>query len=173
MCCLALKPDLLPNCPPVLVYFFRFLSKETLYVLNKTINSFVKKYIGDLMSDLFVCLAEWVRSRAVMLHCTTSLTDLGSNPGVDAVNQAVHPSGVAKLIAVSIQWLTAVEDCKGKACGCTMAGVWTMQTTSCWFPAVCTGNLRSSVSRLRPQISACTFTFTFKTSTGLLMGGIY
>jgi hypothetical protein len=64
------------------------------------------------------------------------------------VNQAVHPSGVGKLVAISLQWVTAVEDCEVKACGCTMAGVWTMQpeaqTTTRWFPAVSTGDLRIS-----------------------------
>jgi hypothetical protein len=69
-------------------------------------------------------------------------------PGADTVNQAVHPSGVGKLVAVSIQWVTAVEDCEGEAWSCTMAGVWTMQleaeTTTRWFPTVSTGDLRIS-----------------------------
>jgi hypothetical protein len=47
--------------------------------------------------------------------------------GADTVNQAVHPSGVGKLVAINMQWVTAVEDYEGKACGCTMAGVWTMR----------------------------------------------
>ena len=34
------------------------------------------------------------------------------SPGADTVNQAVHPSGVGKLVATSIQWVTAVEDCE-------------------------------------------------------------
>jgi hypothetical protein len=33
-------------------------------------------------------------------------------PGVDTVNQAVHPSGVGKLVALSMQWVTAAEDCE-------------------------------------------------------------
>jgi hypothetical protein len=28
------------------------------------------------------------------------------------VNQAVHPSGVGKLVAISMQWVVAVEDCE-------------------------------------------------------------
>jgi hypothetical protein len=44
-----------------------------------------------------------------------------------------------------MQWVIAVEDCEGTACGCTMAGMWTMQpeaqTTTPWFPAVRTGAL--------------------------------
>jgi hypothetical protein len=31
------------------------------------------------------------------------------------VNQAVHLSGVGKLVATSIQWMTAVEGCEGKS----------------------------------------------------------
>jgi hypothetical protein len=53
-----------------------------------------------------VCVAKWIRSRAVMLHCTTSLTDPGSNPGAGTVNQTVHPSGVGKMVAISTQWVT-------------------------------------------------------------------
>jgi hypothetical protein len=58
-------------------------------------------------------MAEWVRSRAVMLHCTSSLTDLGSNPG-SGHGQPSRPytSGVGKLVAISMQWVTAVEDCE-------------------------------------------------------------
>jgi hypothetical protein len=66
-------------------------------------------------------------------------------PGADTVNQAVHPSGVGKLVAVSMQWVTAVEDCEGKraavrwlACGlCSRMA----QTTTRRFPAVSTGAL--------------------------------
>ena len=39
------------------------------------------------------------------------------SPGADTVNQAVHPSGVGKLVATSIQWVTAVEDC---GCKCVL-----------------------------------------------------
>ena len=78
-------------------------------------------------------------------------------PGADTVNQAVHPSGVGKLVAISMQWVTAVEDCEGKraavrwlACGlCSLMA----QTTSRWFPAVSTGDLSSGVSCLRRQIN--------------------
>jgi hypothetical protein len=65
-------------------------------------------------------------------------------PEADTVNQAVHRSGVGKFVAISKQWETAIGDCEDKACGCTMAGVWTKQpeaqTTTCWFPAVRTGD---------------------------------
>jgi hypothetical protein len=36
-------------------------------------------------------------------------------PGADTVNQAVHPSGVGKLVAISMQRVVAVEDCEGKS----------------------------------------------------------
>jgi hypothetical protein len=36
-------------------------------------------------------------------RASLSLTDLGSNPGADTVNQTVHPSGVGKLVAISMQ----------------------------------------------------------------------
>jgi hypothetical protein len=36
-------------------------------------------------------------------------------PGTDTVNQTVHPSGVGKLVAFSIQWVPAVEGCEGKS----------------------------------------------------------
>jgi hypothetical protein len=35
-------------------------------------------------------------------------------PGADAVSQAVDLSGVGKLVAISMQCMTAVEDCEGK-----------------------------------------------------------
>jgi hypothetical protein len=78
-------------------------------------------------------------------------------PGVDTVNQAVHPLGVSKLVAISMQWVTAVEDCEGKraavrwlACGlCSRMA----QTTTRWFPAFHTGDLSSSVSCLRRQMN--------------------
>ena len=41
-------------------------------------------------------------------------SDLGSNPRAGAVDQAVHPSGVGKLVAISMQWVTAVQGCEGK-----------------------------------------------------------
>jgi hypothetical protein len=37
----------------------------------------------------------------------------GSIPGAGTVDQAVHPSGVGKLVAVSKKWVTAIEDCDG------------------------------------------------------------
>jgi hypothetical protein len=74
----------------------------------------------------------------------------GSNPRVGVAIQAVHQSGVGKLVAISWQRMTTVEGCEAKACGCTMTGVRLMQlvaqTTTCWFPAVRSGVLRSSNS---------------------------
>jgi hypothetical protein len=42
--------------------------------------------------------------------------DLGSKPkpGVDLVKQAIHPSALSKLVAISILWVTTVEGCEGK-----------------------------------------------------------
>jgi hypothetical protein len=96
-----------------------------------------------------VCEAEWIRSRAVWLHCTTSQAGPGSNPGVDTANQAVQPLGVGKLAAIIIRWMATAEGCDGEACGtpaiCMMAGVRLMQpkaqTTARWFPAVREGVL--------------------------------
>jgi hypothetical protein len=52
----------------------------------------------------------YVARRHASLHM--SLTDLGvQTPGADTVNQAVHPSGVGKLVAISTQWVTAVDGC--------------------------------------------------------------
>jgi hypothetical protein len=70
--------------------------------------------------NVSVCVVEWVRSRAVMLHCTEfdgsrvriPGADTVNLLGADTVNQAIHPSGVGKLVAISIQWVTAVEDCE-------------------------------------------------------------
>jgi hypothetical protein len=47
-----------------------------------------------------VCVAEWVRSRASGFMYQES-EGLGSIPGAGTANQAVHPSGVGKLVAVS------------------------------------------------------------------------
>jgi hypothetical protein len=66
-------------------------------------------------------------------------------PGADTANQAVHPSGVGKLVAISMQSMTAVEDCEGTraavrwlACGlCSRMA----QTTTRRFPVVSTGAL--------------------------------
>jgi hypothetical protein len=67
------------------------------------------------VSDQSVRVAEWVRSPTIWLHCTTSQTDPGSNPGAGTANQAIYPSGVGKLVAVSKQWVTAVEGCGDKS----------------------------------------------------------
>jgi hypothetical protein len=73
-------------------------------------------------------------------------------PGADTVNQAVHPSGIGKLLAVSMQRKTAVEDCEVKRAAvrwlaCGLCGRMA-QTTTCWFPAVRMDDLGSSVSCL-------------------------
>jgi hypothetical protein len=60
---------------------------------------------------LSVCMAKWVRSRASGLHITMSQRAWGLIPGAGMVNQAVHPSGVGKLVAVSKKWVTTAEDC--------------------------------------------------------------
>ena len=60
-------------------------------------------------------MAEWIRSHDVWLHCTTIQMGLHSKPGAGTANQAIHPSGVGKLVAVSIQWMTTVEGCDGKS----------------------------------------------------------
>lgn len=58
------------------------------------------------------CMVEWVSSRATSSFITThDSAGLGSNLGADTVNQAVHPYGVGKLVAVSRQYVTAVEYC--------------------------------------------------------------
>jgi hypothetical protein len=36
-------------------------------------------------------------------------------PWFGMANQIVHPSDVGKLVAVSIQWVTAFEGCRGKS----------------------------------------------------------
>jgi hypothetical protein len=70
-----------------------------------------------------VCVAERVRSRAIWLHCITSQRGPGSHPGAGPANQAVHPSGVGKVVAISIQHETPFNGCDGKACCCRIAGV--------------------------------------------------
>jgi hypothetical protein len=61
-------------------------------------------------------VAEWVKLRAVWLHYATIQTDPGSNPGAGTINQAIHSSGIVKLLTVSMQRVTTVEGCEGKAC---------------------------------------------------------
>ena len=96
-------------------------------------------------------MAEWIRSHDVWLHCTTIQMGLHSKPGAGTANQAIHPSGVGKSVAVSIQWMTTVEGCDGKkACNCTMAGMLLMQPTAQtiahWFPGVCMGVLEVALA---------------------------
>jgi hypothetical protein len=64
------------------------------------------------------CLSAWPSGRGRAPSCFTAHELDGSRvqfPGADTVNQAVHPSGVGKLVAVSVQWVTAVEGCEGKS----------------------------------------------------------
>jgi hypothetical protein len=78
--------------------------------------------------DLSVCVAEWLGHAP---SCFTAHEFDGSRvqiPGADTFNQAVHPSGVGKLVANSMQWVTAVEDCEGKRAALRwLVYVWTMQ----------------------------------------------
>jgi hypothetical protein len=65
---------------------------------------------------------------------------------VDTVNQAVHPSEVGKLVAISMQWVTAVEDCEGKRgavrrLACELCIRMAQNTTCGLIPAVRTGAL--------------------------------
>jgi hypothetical protein len=87
-----------------------------------------------------------------MLQCTSSQTDSGSNPGAGKANQAVHSSGVGKLVAIS-RAAVALAVAEVKASDCAMAGVRLMQhvapSTARWFPAVRTGVLRSSGCYIR------------------------
>jgi hypothetical protein len=80
--------------------------------------------------------------RAVSLHCTTSWTGPGSNPGARTVNQTVHPSGVGKLVAISIQWVTAVEYCEGNSA--TVYDGWRADYAAVGTSVSCTDVLRSS-----------------------------
>jgi hypothetical protein len=57
-----------------------------------------------------ICVAEWVRSRAVIFTAHEFDGSPVQTPGADTVNQAVHPTRVGKLVALSsIQWVTAAE----------------------------------------------------------------
>jgi hypothetical protein len=60
------------------------------------------------------------------------------------VNQTVHPSGVGKLVAIIIQWVTAVEVRKGKRATVRWLAAYAAGdaiTAARWFPAVRTGVL--------------------------------
>jgi hypothetical protein len=89
------------------------------------------------------------------------------SPGQASLTQASILSGSVKCIETSKQWVTAVEDCEGKACGRKMAGYRFIQpeaqTTTCLFPAVSTGDLKLTISMLRiaPNKSAALFFLTF------------
>jgi hypothetical protein len=71
-----------------------------------------------LLSTFSTCVAEWVRSRAMWLHCTVSqMLGAGSNPRAGTAHQAVRPSGIGKLAAISTQRMTTIEGWEGKAGG--------------------------------------------------------
>jgi hypothetical protein len=58
-------------------------------------------------------LSAWPSGLRRALSCFTAHEFDGSlvqTPGADTVNQAVHPSGIGKLVAISMQWVTAAED---------------------------------------------------------------
>jgi hypothetical protein len=60
-------------------------------------------------------LSAWPSGLGRAPSCITAHDLDGSRvqiPGADTVNQAVHPSGVGKLVALSMQWVTAAEDCE-------------------------------------------------------------
>jgi hypothetical protein len=66
---------------------------------------------------LVSCLSAWPSGLGCAPLCFIAHEFDGSQvqtPGADTVNQAVHPSGVGKLVAISMQWVTAVEDCEVK-----------------------------------------------------------
>jgi hypothetical protein len=104
----------------------------------------------------------WLNGLGRTPSCFTAHEFDGSRvqtPGADAV----RPAGVSKLVAISMQWVTAVEDCKGKGWGCKMAGLWTMQqeaqTTIRWFPAVRTGALKMALAVTSAPNKSITLTF--------------
>jgi hypothetical protein len=62
-------------------------------------------------------MSTWPSGLGRAPSCLTAHVFDGSRvqtPGADTVNQAVHPSKVGKLVAISMRWVTAVEDCEGK-----------------------------------------------------------
>jgi hypothetical protein len=65
--------------------------------------------------DADACLSAWPSGLGRAPSCFTAHEFDGSRvqiPGADTVNQAVHSSGVGKLVAISMQWVTAAEDCE-------------------------------------------------------------
>jgi hypothetical protein len=104
-------------------------------------------------------VVELIRSRAVMLHCTTSLADPGSNPTAGTFNQTVHPSGVVELVAISVQWVTTVEGREGKGA----AARWLAYgLCSLWCKLPYVGFLQSAVNEacLRVHMECKLLTFT-------------
>jgi hypothetical protein len=64
-----------------------------------------------------LCLSAWPSGLGHAPSCSIAHEFDGSRvqtSGSDTVNQAVHSSGIGKLVAISMQWVTAVEDCEGK-----------------------------------------------------------
>ena len=62
-------------------------------------------------------------SLIVRRHCNKFDGSPVQTTGAETINQPVHPSGVGKLVATSIQWVTAVEDCGCKCVRPTMDGM--------------------------------------------------
>jgi hypothetical protein len=76
-----------------------------------------------------MCLFAWPSGLDHAPSCFTvhEFDGPGLKPRADTVKQTVHSSGVSKLVvSTSMQWVTVDEDSEGQACGCTMAGMWTM-----------------------------------------------
>jgi hypothetical protein len=61
---------------------------------------------------------------------------------VNTANQAVHPSVVDKLVAISMQWVTAVEDCEGKSV--RLYDGWRMDYAAGWRKLSHVGFLQSA-----------------------------
>jgi hypothetical protein len=85
-------------------------------------------------------------------------------PGADRVSQAVHPSGVGKLVATSKQWVTAVEDCEGKSV--RLFDGWRTAYAAGWRKLPHIGFLQSArvcdtCLRVHTDCKLLTFTFTF------------
>jgi hypothetical protein len=88
------------------------------------------------------CLSAWPSGLCRAPSCFTAHELDGSRvqtPGADTVNQAVHPSGIGKLVAISMQWVTAVEGCEGKKRAAVRWLAYGLCSRRCKLPAVRTG----------------------------------
>jgi hypothetical protein len=86
-------------------------------------------------------------------------------PGVDTVNQAVHPSGVGKFVAINMQWVTAVEDGEGNCVG--LYDGWRADYASGWrklphvgFLQFARASLKLAIVKLRRLISTHLYLYT-------------